>query len=535
MTKLAVEDWRLTPGFVAFVSVGGKNRKVWLCARDKKVYKTALKKEIPSDIVTKELHPDLNEMELKFVRLEKEWGEEAGLFIRNPEIFPDDSWYQVMNFYKDHLVNFLLDTSSCKGEFSGQVFEAIFSETEPTLVSFVSPDMTKYNKYFEEMKRRLNCEFGKKVKKWVPGHRYDTLKESYYYLGSFLSRKSIDTNSEFLDDSKMTPIHLYVNSIKDTDKDVSDILRTRIIGTEPNDIKVLRTFPSAFDTGDAINNDLGDDIRIYWEEMLDTATEACKSTIEGSDGYIKYVDTRRIFDVLSIQSPDRLDYSQSITDKVSEIIKKLCVDVVFTNYGIVHADKNLDIKSSQSIDANVDAIIRNLCFKTRDPNLLRTSYYNGLVKRLGIDTRSIAAEVVKSFNESSLCTDFDTFRKYSFYFDMRRPELDVTSKQRDKSALYKTDPITVESLFGGGELTDTIKKLVSFAKDNCGFGVDVFNVYNVGTKKSPNEYIHCIITLKNLIDFVGGVDKMSDQLKAEILGRKFTRVVVTADKDATIE
>ena len=535
MTKLAVEDWRLTPGFVAFVSVGSKNRKVWLCARDKKVYKTALKKEVPSDIVTKEIHPDLNEMELKFVRLEKEWGEEAGLFIKNPEIFPDDSWYQVMNFYKDHLVNFLLDTSSTKGEFLGQVFEAIFSETEPTLVSFVSPDMTKYNTYFEEMKRRLNCEFGKKVKKWVPGHRYDTLKESYYYLGSMLSRKSMDTNSEFLDDDKMVPVHLYVSSLKSTDKDISDVLKTRTIGLEAGDIKILRTFPSAFDAGEALNDDLGDDIRIYWEEMLNTAVEACKTKVNDGGDYIKYVDTRRIFDVLSIQSPDRLDYSKSISEKVAEIIKKLCTDVVYCNYGIVHADKNLDISASQTMDANIDAIIRNLCYKTRDPNLLRTSYYSGLVKKLGIDTRVIAAEAINSFSETSLCIDFDTFRRYSFYFDMRRQEIDITAKQRDKSALYRSDPITVESMFGGGELTDTIKKLVSFAKDNCGFGVEMFNVYNVGTKKSPNEYIHCVITLQNLIDFVGGVDKMSDQLKAEVLRNKFTRVIVTADKDAAIE
>ena len=154
MTK-NIEDWRLTPGFVAFISIKGDSKKIWLCARDKKTYKTALKKEIPATTTVKELSPDLNEVELKFVRQENEWGDEPGVFIKNEEILPDDSWYQVMNFYEKHLVNFILDASPVKGEFPGQIFEAIFSETEPTKVSFISSDMSKYNTYFDEMKRRL--------------------------------------------------------------------------------------------------------------------------------------------------------------------------------------------------------------------------------------------------------------------------------------------------------------------------------------------------------------------------------------------
>jgi hypothetical protein len=533
MTKLLVEDWRLTPGFVALIALSGKIKKIWLCARDKKAYKTALQKEIPSDIATKELLLNLNEVELKFARLEKEWGDEVGVFIRNPELFPDDSWYQVMNFYKNHLINFILDTSSEKGEFPGQTFEAIFSESEPTLVSFISPDMSKYHDYFEEMKRRINCEYGKKVKKWTPGHRYDTLKETFYYLGQQLSRKSTDTNSEFLEDADMVPVYLCTSVLKEGDKTISDILTTRAFGLEPQDIKILRTLPSAVDSGEALANDLNEDIRVYWDSMIDVAIDSCKDTMCG--GYTTYKDTRKIFDVLSVQSPGYFDYPESCKEKISGVIKALCTDIVFLNYNVLHADKNLDLNSSQTLDENIRAVIRNLNYKTRDPNLLRVSYYDTLMKKAGVDVNILAASALNSFSESSLCTDFDTFRRYSFYFDMRKQELDITSKQRVKSAIYKSDIKTVESILGNGELSSAIKSLVSFAKDNCGIGVDLYSIYNVGTKKSPNEYIHCTISLQNIIDFLGGPEKLTDQLKSEILGSRFTRIIVNVDKDAAVE
>lgn len=530
MTK-NIEDWRLTPGFVAFISIKGDSKKIWLCARDKKTYKTALKKEIPATTTVKELSPDLNEVELKFVRQENEWGDEPGVFIKNEEILPDDSWYQVMNFYEKHLVNFILDASPVKGEFPGQIFEAIFSETEPTKVSFISSDMSKYNTYFDEMKRRLNVELGKKSKKWVPGHRYDTLKESYYYLGSFLSRKSNETNSEFLKDPEMQTVYLYVNSIKAEEKNISDIFNSRNIGTGPEDIKVLRAIPSTFDAGDALKDDLGDDIRVYWNNMLDNAVEACKSPI---DSYTSYVDTKKIFDIISIQSSGHLEYPKEIIQKIENILGKLCMDIVFLNYGLVHADKNLDINSIQDFDKNVKATIRNLYYKTRDTNVLRISYYSALWEALGINIDLIAEKSLIAFDEPSLSRDFDTFCNYSFYFDMRKPEHQITSRQRDKSALYKSEITTVEDILGIGELSGAIKKLFEYADNNFGIGVNTYNIYNVGTKSSPNEYTHCIITLNDLINFLGK-DKLTDQIKKEILDYKFTRIAINADRSAKIK
>ena len=535
---MIINDWRLTPGFLAFVisteTSTGSSKRVYLASRDKKTDASAVQKLIPETPYT-EITSDLNELEFKFERLEKEWTPNSvGAFIRSPEIFSDDSWYRVMNFYEPHMVDILIDLCPNKGTFEGLTFEAIFSESTPGVVSFVCPGMPGYMTYFEEMKRRINCETNKKTKKWIPGHRYDTLKETYYYLGTFASRKDSANNSEFKETLEMANAYLYVNHLRDTDRSITDIFKTRTFGTGPDNILVSYTLPSAVESGEALINDFeGGDIRDYWNVMIDNAVEDCK--VKKSENYTGFDNTYKIFDVLCYFSNwSKLDYPSEIKEKIAGIIDKLAYDALVEWCGIQRSDNNLTIDpSSKSEKDNVKALERNIYALTRDTNISKNAYYPVLFKKLGINLDSILTESLKDWDPSDFSGNFSTYCQYGFYFDKRNSDINLISRQRVNTSSYSIDLVPIKSILGEGTLTRTVIDMINFAKQNCGIGVSKYAVYNVGTKKSPKEYISCEVTLKDLLDHTK--DSISDELKSEIIKHKFTRIIVQADKDRELE
>lgn len=526
---MIVNDWRLTPGFLAFVDVVDGEKRVYLASKDKKADKNVVMKLIQDRPFT-EIDADLNELELEFRRLNKEWvTSSVGIFIRNPEVFSDDSWYRVMNFYDEHLANIFLSLDSKKGTFEGKVFEAIFSETSPSTVSFVCLEMPEYKTYFEEMKRRINCETNKKTKKWVAGHRYDTIKETYFFLGTFASRKESLTNSEFKQNLEMANAYLYINTIRSTDKSISDIFKTRVFGDGPEDIKVMFALPSAVESGEALVNDFVDEeIQNYWDVMLDNAVEACK--VNRSKDYVGYRDTYRIFEIFSyFSSWAKLDYPKDIVNKFKCILADLAFDTMVEWYGIQRSDNNLNILSTKSKEDNIKALERNIYNLTRDVNISKSAYYPALLKCMGIVMGDILTNVFIDWNDSNFCDSFNDYLKYSFYFNKRNSDLGLISRQRVKTTSYSIDVVTIESILGPGLLKDTVVNLVKYARDNHGSGVSKYAIYNVGTKKAPKEYISCEVTLDDILSFVK--DSRTDKLESEIISKKFTRITVQADKD----
>ena len=530
---MIINDWRLTPGFLAFVDVVDHEKRVYLASRDKKADKNVIVKLIQDRPYT-EISSDINELEFKFEKLQKEWvTSSVGAFIKSPEVFSDDSWYRVMNFCDDTMSDIFLALDSNKGKFEGKVFEAIFSESSPNVVSFVCPEMPEYKAYFEEMKRRINCETNKKTKKWVPGHRYDTIKETYFFLGTFASRKESLNNSEFKDNLGMATAYLYTNIITDKDKSISDIFKTRVFGPRPEDIKVIFALPSAVESGEVLTDDFETaEIQNYWDVMLDNAVEACK--VNKSKDYVGYVDTYRIFEVFSyFSSWANLTYPENIVSKFKGILGDLATDALVEWYGIQRSDNNLTIMSSKSTDDNKKALERTVYNLTRDVNISKSAYYPALLKCMGIDIDSILGDALLNWDDSRFCDNFEDFMKYSFYFDKRNNDIDLISRQRVNTTSYSIDIITIEKLLGKGALKDAIIEVVNFAKDNHGAGASKFAIYNTGTKKSPKEYISCEVTVGDIIDYMK--DSISDKLKSEIVKKKFTRIVVQADKDRVLE
>ena len=520
-------DWRLTPSLDAFVVQGTDRKYVYLVATEKKQYKAAVEKTISSPY--REIHIEFNEFELKF---EAQDQGDPIVSIRNPEVLPDNDWYAVSNFYYPGYINYFLELDSKGGEFPGVGFEAVFSETLPLVVSFSAPGMKQYKKYLEEMKRRMNCELKKKTKKWVPGHRYDTLKETYYFLGEVLSRRTNVDDSLFCADEDMVPVYLYVSNIDGASK-ISDILNTRVYGDGENDIKVLYSIPSSVESGPALEDDFGDNIENYWDSLIKNTVSIC--TEIDSHGYENLTSIKRFFDIFCYQSKDKLEYPKEFIPSIESFILKSLRNRIIESWNMPSARKDMTISSTATDKSNVSALEKTLYFKTDDINSSRYTYYSRMMEVIGINMEVTITKALAMWSESELTASFDEYYKNSVYFDLRKSQSDTVIRQRVTSTAYKFDVIKVDSLFGNGELREKLKELVDFARNNFGSGVNGYSLYNAGTKKKPMEYVTIDITLDDIIKWVGGIDKLSDSLKRDIMSYKFTRTTVIIDKDKEVE
>lgn len=502
--------WRLTSELIAYFPVG--KPIVYLASVEKKQHQVEVRKKIGYDSV-EELYLYENNFR---IRLGCRGDDEVTVYASSNE-FPTKDWYMVGNFstkslwpiLSQHVVengNFLEDTE----------FEACFSDDEPGMSTFVSFEMKEYKVYFEEMKRRLNCEMCKKTKKIVPGRRYDTLSVSYYILAPVLYRKSDDTNSGYLDSGTLPEAFLYVESLKEGETKISDVLKNRPFG----EIKILTKKPNVVDAGEALEDDFSGNIQDYWKDIFKN-TEGIKNTL----------------DIFSVTNTPDIKEELIPREELVATVKDILFDSILNAWDLNSYRSDLFIGSKIDDKDNIERLTKILTNSIKDGNYMKTMYYSGLFRHLGLDLMKLSEEVYHDWRAMSLDHDFDTYLKYnSYYANPGRIDLDKCSaKIRIKSTNYKLDVITLEDLYGKGELRDTIIAVIEEARKNFGLGISEYSSVNVGTKKDPKEYIMCKVTLSDILKFKKGVSGMSETLKDEIRLRHFVWVSVTFDKEGELK
>lgn len=532
---MKTNSWRLSSDLVAYFPTGmnGNSKKsVYLASPEKKLYKAAVQKNIESSSFS-EIMIDINEFKLKI-------GETLDIYVKH-SCFPDpEQYYLVENFHKTVLGfpvigNIITQVSNNKGDFGDTIFEAVFSESCMGDVYFLTPEMSEYKCAFEEMKRRMNCTLNKKVKKWIPGNRYDTLTTTYYFLGEFKSRKKDELNSDFLGDSEMVSVYLYSTELDDSKTKISEVFKTGILG---KDIYLhYGNLPSAVDSGKVLENDV-DNIKIYQEDILkNTISEYTKIS---EYGYLGYSNLKNIFDIFSVQSDSDLTYQESAIDLASDVIKNTLKETLLLSWDVnVNKTTGLFIGKDNSTVKNVENLIRKYYQDFKDSNGIRNLYYSKLFTKLGINIESIATEIISDINPEELIKQsLENYLSYgSIYF--KSHYIDVSrriSKQRINSTNYKLEVVTMDDLFVGySTLCSDLKTIVENARNSFGIGVKTFVDTNIGTKKSPKIYTTIDVTILDLIKYYGGIDKVPQTIKNEIIDSKFWELSVLIDKDGELK
>ena len=525
-------SWRLSSDLVAyFPSDASIKNRVYLASPERKSYKAAVQKGMETSVFS-EVVVENNSFNLKI-------GEDLSIYVKCSE-FPDpENYYEVGNFHRTTLGfpvigEIITQVSNDKADFKDTEFEAVFSEDYPGDVYFMTTGMSEYKHAFEEMKRRMNCTLNKKVKKWIPGNRYDTLTNTYYFLGEFKGRKENELNSDFLGDSDMVPVYLCTSELKD-EKKISDILKTRKFGETDGDIQVLYSLPSAVDSGVVLENDIKD-IKDYQEDLINTTIS---KSIEASEyGYTNYLNPKFIFDILSVQLVD-LSYSDSVRDRISDITKEMLLETILFSWNLNKNRPEIFIGDTNNIEKNAENLVRKFYQDFKSGNGMRNLYYSKLYGKLGIDMESLAKEVLLTCNPEDLIKeDLKSYLSYgSIFFKNHYTDVSTKlSKQRINSTNYKLEVVTLDDLFVNvPDLGSVLKDIVESARNNFGIGVKNFYDTNIGTKKSPKIYTTIEVTILDLIKHYGGVDKVPQLIVDEIISSKFWTLSVLIDKDGELK
>jgi len=519
-----ITDWRFTSDVVLMFESASDENKVYIASPEKKQYEVIVSK-LSSNIYRRETLEN-SDFEIKIGRMYKGC---PRIYIKTTQL-PTLDWTVVANFYDLSMWNIISQCNIKKGEVKGK-FKIAFSESDPKAVSLISPDMIEYNEAQEEMKRRLRCDIGKKTKLLKPGHRYDLPKETRYYLCPIVSRKSNQCASDFQDDklTLSTSGYIYTNVILESDHSISDVLRSRKIGTEPSDLKVAISENTPWiDSGEVLWNDFSGNIKDYWESIVDNTSRANKIIVGDSDFTI-HPDLSSILEILGCQSEVDLEYkiSDSLSTKLKSIISELLEYNLLKFWKIRASKPELELSEKKSTEENAEILERLFYMSFEDRNINKFSYYQSLFGKLSIELNKMSEILITNFSESDLTDGFENYMKYKFYWSNKKSMYYSNSRPILDYVLLvdQENPSKIEDLFGKTELSKTLGDLYSYAISNFGEGIQEYKVIKTD-RKSTDFSVFCRITLNDIIKFKKGVSGMSESLKNDIIINKFDNLTI---------
>ena len=521
-----MNNWRITSDITLVVeNIDGTNI-IYIASPEKKQYEVSVSKL--AERIYKTITIENNDLEIKI-------GECGNMYLKTSQI-PELDWVMVKNFYTPSIWNILNQCKSDCGKISGK-FNAIFSDSDIKVVSFVSKDMIEFTDATEEMKRRLRCEFGKKTKLLKPGHRYDLVRETRYYICPVVYRKSSPCNSGLLSDidTLENKAYIYTNLIKPTDTTTSDILRNNKFGTNPYDLKIaILDGTTWIDSGEKLKDDFSGDIKDYWEPIVDNSIKAYKQRVGNSEYYTNSYNIKEILEILSCQSSENLDYklNSSLNKKIYSIVREKLEYNLLSFWKIRNSDVSLEINDTKKLEDNVNALVNRFYKTLYDENIEKFTYYGSLFSLIEIDLKTIATDLILSFSESELSKTFENYTKYMFFWENKKFLYSKTILDFELNELKDT-PDDINYIFTGSELSNVISEMYNYANLNYGSGVSEYRL-GISGKKSKEPIVSCLITLKDIIKFKKGVSGLSENLKNEIKDNKFSTILICCKKSDTL-
>jgi hypothetical protein len=435
-------------------------------------------------------------------------------------ILIDNVWYVVRNFSKNDSLGELVSQLDCAaGSFADKI-EPIFSDNFPTEVKFTNEDMDTYDDCFDEMIRRVNCSMLKKTRKWIPGHRYDSEKETYIYLGKVFSHKKDKYSSDYLRGDDMVENYLVLRSVKGIKNNI-DALTNKVIGDSDDNIQVLYKLPLMVDSGEKLEilDNRFEDFREKMIQMLNNNFQNNRKIIPLKEALSAYCyKSNKEVETIS-------EFSKNI---LVQFIKSKLIDILVKFYNIeFYFPKEKTLSYKRTPEENVQALLQIFLDDIDRDNIIQSIYYPEQFKDLGIDLQSICEEVLYGFNINQVVFgDFNNYitlaEDYFKYHEIGNSRK-VSTQFKDKELKKKN--VTLEEILGEGELLDSIKELIGFVVSG--------NYLDVTKCEILNDNIMSItITLADLIKFRQDLTK---NLKTEILRNKFQVLDIKFDKDLEIK
>lgn len=402
------------------------------------------------------------------------------------------------------------------------LFEFTVCPDYPDSLGLITEEMDDYESCFNEMIRQANCSSLKRTRSWKAGHRYDTENETIFCLGEVGSHKEA-IYSDYIPLSAGKKAYLITTTIKGC-KTISDVLKTQSFGE--HGIQVRYSTPSMVDSGEQLVNDLaGKDISEYWDTMIDN-----------SKGIID------LLDILAYSNNDPAPVSEKFKDILKKRIAEPAKNLVIRFWDLEgYTNDLMEIGKKKDPKINRRNLLNLVWKEVGDNNHLAPLYYTDLFLAYEINLDDLLDDIIAEYgNQKKIFSSWENYvERGPEYFKLH--DLDTSKKksnQRDKSLVgyyYSNRPKieTLEDIYGTGELTSALKAFFGEAISNEGLPATDYGKYNMGTRKSKNEYISVSVDFPTFVEWATNKGTLTKELKEEIILKKWrgTMLEIDAERD----
>lgn len=492
-----MNNWRLINNLLALVT---DSKEVYLVSPEKKSYKT---------LVGKSIKDSYKEFDLLDEKFKLKVNEDLSISLKNDSLGSD--WLKIGNFDNSQLGNLIVNAQNINGEFSEE-FEVSISDDFLGIVRFMSPSMSTYKEALNELTRRINCEMYKKTKTFIPGHRYDSVNESIYYLGTVCSKVSPDGASIIEFESVMPVKHMYVSNLKDDEKSISDVLKNRMIGLQDDDIKITASLSSMADLGEVLKNDYSKNYSDYLPDLISKSVESgnlwnlITSLKLGPEYTISSESLNVINDYLHKIAFETATKTPT-TSYVQGIGRLRLQDILTKDKELLTEEEKFNIQYLVIRESFLNSQLTCSAEKIKKFIEVKLS----ILKSYGIDFENICLDEFKKWY------DIDTDITKNFNFEAY---LEYSDKYhfRDNRAGYVYYDYAIHDLgcLGFGKELNEI--IIEIAKTHFD---DSTPKVNIGTKKKPKYSYRFTITLEDIVKYAKSNSKLTKTLKNEIVLTKY--------------
>lgn len=474
--------------------------------------------------------------------------------------FPDpEAWYPVRNWMIElssraqtsQMAEYLKFGSLKEGEFEGNWTPLFASEYEKS-VNFISENMPEWEEKQEEIIRRMSFELGKKTTKWIPGHKYDSETNSYWYIGEVYTRigdrtknkethyfgdqvdliKNVGKQMCYLMKAPADPTNFWNNVVFSFDQTRKDLNYLDILLKKPKVVDSGEWFPSSV-------NPWEDPMKWRKEMIIRTLENVCKKVeildgIETTSYYFLNLAFEPIFMYLG-------DKDEPDMKKIGEEVKPILLPVIYNCLEHIVAGDIEDILSpDRDKDRNIDYITNQFigCY-IRENFYHKKTLVKKLFESLGMPLENIVEDFLDNFSiKDRLESGWDKYiENFIFlrenptyanrYFDIRKKATQEFLVGRGIQE-NRVECIVDKSL-GDGNITQDTKDLlvdmIKWSKNNNTLGLTKF-------WETKSNQIEIIITLKDIINrFKSEGTEIPDNYKTGIVSDKIWRVTILADSN----
>lgn len=453
-------------------------------------------------------------------------------------------YLKITNLYEENILEQISGSTLNNGVAEGVVFG--FSQIYPDKTILIFPGTDLYIKAEDEFLRKVSLSLYKKTTKYIPGNRYELENGSFWYLGTYVSHRELDSyNNNDYKLNKEVSSHVFSNFCPDSKK-LSDVLKScPILPCKDLGLYTISDCPELVlytlkkkpmvDLGKELDLDIS--LEDSYESRIKDFMASNKVEFTYGSGRYYYTSLSSLLSIFDITTssgiPSISDNMKKMMEEIIEsnleyLLYKYC-DTSSTPYQI-----STTVTKSDQIKNLVDAFKYEFFSNVSMP--FNGNYVTTLLDCVfGISLKDKAEESLSKYKlntHSTAFTDFQDYLENIGYLEFREPE--VFRKTID--FLYVSpDKRNISKYLGDCAYRDMIVDIYKEALDTNGSNLEIFEIQNVGTAKTPLLKYVFTVTLKDIMRHYGvdHISKIPTKIKDDLTKLKIYEVSFITRSDIT--